>query len=287
MTSPKLAVAASGYGGRGYRHPINKTLKVPGVTTILKVLDKPAVHQWAVDQTSAFAVANIDYLLSCTQLQGYNGLRWYWKRTPDLAASELRNFHVGVLNDAAELGTAVHQWIQVDLGVSDDFYPEVDSPEMEQMVEAWLEFKFEHDITAHWSERTLWNHTHGYAGTADLLWDIDDQENQLCDIKSARSIWDDHLMQIAALYNCETELPEVEENVWEENEFVKPASLSFLHIRPDDVANDGTPIPAYCELVQVDMARVPVYFEMFLGALQVAKARRAIKDLDKESKGES
>ena len=105
---PKLRVRSSGHGGSGYKHPHTGDV-VPGVTTVLKRLDKPGVLQWAVDNTAAYAVANVDGLLNRTEEQGFGFLRWYWKRDPlkgDL--SDIRNYSDGVLNDAAELGTMMH-----------------------------------------------------------------------------------------------------------------------------------------------------------------------------------
>lgn len=256
-----------------------KTVVVPGVTTALSQLDSPGIRQWSVDQTAAWAVANVDYLLSCSQEQGYQGLRWYWKRKPDLT-NPLRNAHQGVLDDLSELGTRAHEWIQADLGVG-EFYPEIDSLEMEQIVDAWNTYKFEHDIrNMQWSERTLWNSTQGYAGTADLRGDIDDEQDILIDIKTSRLVHDKHKAQLSALWHCETEMIELD-NGWDEIEFPKPAKVAVLQARPDGYDNDRNFVPRFVKLHVIDSIELPAYYDLFLAALGAAKARRAIKEFSK------
>ena len=195
MAEPKLRVRSSGHGGSGYKHPLTGKI-VPGVTTVLKKLDKPGIVQWAVDNTSAYAVANIDSLLNRTEEQGYGFLRWYWKRDP-LASDQddIRNYSAGVLNDAANLGTLMHDWIAAEHDAMP--YPDVSlAPEyFWQMVAQWDEWKSQHDVEPMFTETTLWSHQYGYAGTADGLWLIDGVPTML-DIKTSRNVWDEHFMQL-------------------------------------------------------------------------------------------
>ena len=285
MTQPRLRIRSSGFQGSGYAFPVvdgskgkmvtnadgdkfearlhadGSTLVLPGVTTVLKVLDKPAVQQWKADSVAARAVANLDALLNRSMEEGFEYLRF--------AADDK-------LNDAGQLGTNMHEWIQADLGFG--FYPEVDSVEMEQMIEQWELFKFEHTISnVHWAERTVANFDAGYAGTADLMWDIDDRVNEMVDIKTSRSLWDDHSMQLSALYMCEQEFNEITPNVWEESTFIKPESLAFLHLRPHDFDTKGNAIPAFCRVESLFMDDVPVYYAGFTGALIAAKSRYEMK----------
>lgn len=277
---PKLRVTASGYGGSGYKHPHSGT-KVPGVTTILKNLNKPGVAQWAVDNTAAYAVANIDGLLSRTQEQGYGFLRWYWKRDP-LASDDqdIRNYSNGVLNDAAELGTMFHDWVAADHGACP--YPDVTSaqPFFWELVEQWDGFKELHEIVPIHSEVTLWNGELGYAGTADGIWKIDG-ETVLVDLKTSRNTWDEHWMQLTALANCETMLIE-EDGKWLELEPPKYDKLALIHVRPSDTDKNGAPMQPFAKLKFMPEAEHGVMFSAFRGLLSVTHALSDIKAIRKQ-----
>lgn len=285
MTVPKLATARSGYGGRGYRHPTTGQV-VPSVTTVLRMASSPSLTQWAVDQTAAYAVANIDELLSRTEEQGWGFLRWYHKRDPKKLEEgfDVRNYHLGVLNDAADLGTSIHEWIEADLNGTE--YPDTtfESDRFWQMVEVWDAFKRDHTVEPVLTEVTVWHADKGYAGTFDLLAKVDGVLT-LLDIKSARSIWPDHFMQLGALKNAETYFTEGFDG-WIENDWYEVVwdvnAYGFLHIRPDDFTNDGVFVPAYCQMDYIDNTLLDVYTEQFDGLLAAKHAELKVHNYLKE-----
>ena len=263
---PKLRVRSSGHGGSGYKHPLDGSV-VPGVTTVLKKLDKPAIAQWAVDNTAAFAVANIDALLNRTEEQGYGFLRWYWKRDPlsgDL--TDIRNWSNGVLHDAAELGTLMHDWVAADHGACP--YPDVAGAPAYfwEMVNEWDKWKAEHEVVPLHTEVTLWSHEYGYAGTADAFWQVDGVP-MLIDVKTSRNTWDEHYMQLAALGACDTMLLEPTDGHWVEDVVPAFSAYALLHIRPSDTDSQGNPIDSFCKLKVVDQEEIPEQFEAYLGFL--------------------
>jgi hypothetical protein len=276
---PTLAVRASGYGGRGYKNPITGQV-VPGITTVCKYAQSGGLIQWAVDQTAAYAVANIDALLNRTEEQGWGFLRWYHKRTPKLASDPVRNAHVGVLNDLAELGTQMHKYAEFEM-TGEDFPPPIDSPEMEQMVDVWDQFVFEHNIKPLLTEVTVWGGD--YAGTFDCLWYIDGVL-WLLDIKTARAVRDAHLMQLAALRDAKLYFAEDPTGDWEYVTMPVPEKYGFLHIRPDDWKPDGTPIPRFCELVEVSTEELDIYLRKFNACKVHAYADHELKALRKAGK---
>lgn len=284
---PKLRVRSSGHGGSGYRHPITGEV-VPGVTTVLKRLEKPAIVQWAVDNTAAYAVANIDALLNRTEEQGYGFLRWYWKRDPlkgDL--SDIRNYSAGVLNDAAELGTLMHDWIAAEHGAQP--YPKTsNAPAMFwEMVEQWEMFKLEHEVEPILSEVTFWSHCYGYAGTVDGLWKIDGVP-RLIDIKTSRNTWDEHRIQVAALGACDAMLIE-QDGEWVELPIPAFSGYSLIHIRPSDYDKEGFPMEPFARIIDIDDAELNPLFDQFLGMLQVTHAQNKLKEIRKvvlDSSGE-
>lgn len=276
---PKLRVRSSGHGGSGYKHPHTGDV-VPGVTTVLKKLEKPAIAQWAVDNTAAYAVANVDALLSRTEEQGYGFLRWYWKRDPlagDL--TDLRNYSNGVLNDAAELGTLLHDWVAGDSGAEDMPYPDVTQAPAHfwEMVDQWNLWRENHTVVQSFTEVTFWSHQYGFAGTADGVWNIDGV-NTLVDVKTSRNTWDEHLMQIAALGACDTMLTEVGDK-WEEHPIPDFSQYALMHIRPSDMDKNGQPMLPFAELKFVPHEEIPLHFEAFEGVLRVTKAQAKLKEI--------
>lgn len=285
MTEPKLSVRASGAGGRGYRHPHTGVI-VPSVTTLLKQLNKPALVQWAVDQTAAFAVANIDALLSRTEEQGWGFLRWYWNRDPLKGEVDIRNFYNGVRDDAAELGTMIHEWIAADHGEGN--YPDVSmAPEyFWQMVNVWNEWSSEHDVKPIVSEATVWSDMHGYAGTLDGIWEVDGVR-YLLDVKSSRNIYDEHMMQLAALGFADSLFVEEGEGNWVEKSIPTFDAYAILHIRPQDVDKDGNIIEPYCKLEVLDSGEMSYHFDAFTSLTNLSEAQSALKEYRKTAQKSS
>lgn len=250
---------------------------MPGITTICKYINDEGLRQWVADQTAAYAVAHVDALLNRTEEQGWGFLRYYWKRTPDLTEDSLRGAHKGVLNDSAELGTQMHNYIEFDI-TGEDFVPPIDSPEMEQMVRVWEEFKFAHDIKPVLTEATVWGGS--YAGTFDLLWEFDGTL-ALVDTKTARGIREGHLMQLAALRNATHYFHQNNNGEWELRELPKPEKYGFLHIRPDDTDWRGNPKPAFCELHYIDEDELDIYWRKFEACKVHAYADAELKALAK------
>lgn len=327
MSHPKLARTKSGFGGRGYgipgrthRSPVNgKPLQTiyPSVTTILKSVAKPGLHQWIADQTAAFAVMNIQYLSQVAEDVAWRGMRFYWSGKPKEVGTGVRSYHEGVRDDSAELGTNIHEYLEADV---DDFavHPEINSDEMEEMVEAWSEWFSKHDVEIHNSEFTLVNDAEGWAGTADGDWTITcrhapDAQGFYClgrspgphrtlvDVKSSRYTWTEHGYQLAGLAAgdvlmveatpstpgaqpvTKTEQGEKITTYWLEEAPPEWKRFALLHIRPDDLDKDGQLIPAFCKMIDLtdDM---DVYAEGFQGAFALTKAQKTLKDRAKERK---
>lgn len=254
-------------------------IRVPGVTTITKHVGDPGgLIQWAVDQTAAYCVAHLDQLAMRTEEQGWGYARYYHKRKPDIT-DPLRTAHSGVLDDLAQLGTNIHDWVEIDL-MRNDFPPEIDSAEMEQMIEAWEEFKFLHQIDPVATEVTLWNIAAGYAGTFDLLAYIDGVL-YLIDLKTSRKVGDAHLMQIAALraaFFADGAFYK-DGDEWRKLELPTPEKYGILQLRPDD--DDG---PRRYHLEAVSEVELDLYMERFLAALTVNRVDFELKQLKKSDK---
>ena len=153
--------------------------QVPSVTTILGVVNKPALPRWAAKMTAEYAVAQKDT----------------WTGLDNRAAIELlKGSPWRSMNDAAEKGTSIHGIAEKLLrGEQIDFI----QPGTEHACQSVAEL-----ITALRPkpvaiEATVWSHKHKYAGTLDLLATIDD-ELWLIDWKSSKGVYPDFALQLAA-----------------------------------------------------------------------------------------
>lgn len=318
MTHPKLAVKSSGFGGRGYAIPgrtkpsptTGKPLQdvYPSVTTVLGQVAKPGLHQWIADQTAAFAVTNVGYLMQVSEDVAWRHLRFKWSKEADVQATELRRYYDGVKDDAADLGTNIHEWVEADIdGLAP--YPPMLAIETEQMVEAWRGWLIHHRIVSHRQEFTIVNDTLRVAGTADADWTItclhdgptclgqepDEAVRCLIDLKSSRHTWREHGYQLAALASAEVIMREVVEghegamkiqktengkkvtSWWVEDAPIAFDRYAVLHIRPDDLDKDGEKIPRFCRLIDLT-PDMDVYRKGFEGALALAHSERELKE---------
>lgn len=279
MTLPALAVKQSGYGGRGYKNPVTGDGRiVPSVTTILKAEAKPAIAQWVADNTAAYAIANATELLSHSEEWGYKYLRWYHSRTPNPDDPDLNiyNHHQGVLNDAAEQGTWMHEWIQADI-VKGLPYPDVSVANQNHwdMIEAWEKWKAGKDFEPLWTETTVWNGEEGYAGTFDGMWRINDKV-YLMDIKTSRGVHGSAWMQLAALRAApEALVAQPDETYIALRDWQKPVqAVGVLHVRPRDVDNKGNEMAPFVKWVHgYDEEH---HLSAFRGLLQYQHAQRAL-----------
>lgn len=301
MPQPEYRVKASGMGGSGYARPplpgeeskvvknadsndikvaidpdTGKAIVVPGVTTVLKAFgDAPALVQWKIDQTAAYAAANVDALLNRTVEQGFAMLRWYHKRVPDLD-DPIRNAANGVLNDLAELGTNVHEWIQTDVD-RDAFYPPITSVEMAEMVDAWNTWRFVNDVKPGLTEVTVYGD--GYAGTFDLQWWINGKYT-LGDIKTSRAVRDGHLAQLAALRAARMMFVKDEEGEWKEVEVPEVEQYGFIQARPDDTDNKGNFIPRFVKFHEVSGEILDLHYRRFMNMLDTLQIDRKLKSME-------
>ena len=290
MAEPKLRVRASGYGGSGYWNPITGE-KVIGVTTALGALDKPGLKQWVADQTAFYAVANADRLVTRGEEQGFNMLRWYHTRGKsemfDNPEFDLNHYHTGILDDAAELGTSVHEWIEEYL--TDGFPPDLVRDEQVQMVEAFLDWLGQHDVTVIATEMTVFGD--GYGGTMDLIAEVDGVRYQI-DIKTARAVRDTHIAQLAAYGAASMALVEVPEGTegaveykgswWVDKTLPAFQKYAVLQVRPDDYDSSGDLIPAFCKMHVISQEEIDAGYLLYLSAQNARLSAKMLADARKE-----
>lgn len=166
--------------GRGHSYEIDGE-KVPGITTIIgKGIAKPALIDWAGRVTAGYAIDHWDELSEMRpseRLEALNKSRFTERDT------------------AAVRGTAIHTIAQQ---LSEG--QEVDVPEpLTGHVDAYLRFVEEWQPKDILVEEAFFNRALGYAGTPDLLADLNDGQRWLLDWKTgAKGIFPEFALQLAA-----------------------------------------------------------------------------------------
>lgn len=154
---------------------------VPGVTSILKQLNKPALINWA-------AGAAADHVLSQYQ-EGMN------RNAMELLCREAKGAHNRIRDKAAVTGTKVHSYVEALFkGRS---LPSVDDEQARNAISAFESWLKTININVLESEQILFSKQHWYAGTADIIAEIEGQLT-LADIKTSSGIYDEMWMQLAA-----------------------------------------------------------------------------------------
>lgn len=180
--------------GRSYVDPTSdpdpkKQKKYSSVTTILKLLPKN-LEGWAALKVAELAV------------ERYNDLG----KDPEWVMKWLPYAHNEFRDERAWVGSGVHAAIESEhKGTFDD--PELDE-EQERIMDRWDEMNAIYDIEPMYTECTVLNTGANTMGTADGIWKVTDRVTGeswtlLVDIKTSKSIWPGHEMQLGALRNAD------------------------------------------------------------------------------------
>jgi len=152
---------------------------VPGVTTILSCINKPALMPWAVKMTR-------DYWLEALKAG---------RTDHDKIHKESWNAHRNVSKAAADIGSNVHAYAEAALkGLP---LPELKTEEAKRGADAFHKWQSAHTIKLLASERRIFSLEHYYAGTCDLIAEIDG-EYCVGDFKTSSGIYPEMRMQTAA-----------------------------------------------------------------------------------------
>ena len=152
---------------------------VPGVTTILGNIAKPALIPWAAGMAA-------DHFLAAIKA-GRTDL--------DAVYAESKGAHTKRMKDSGSSGTNVHAYAEAYLKKLP--LPELLTDQAKRGVEAFHKWLEAHKIKVLASERMVFSKEHYYAGTCDLVAEIDDQL-AVGDFKTGSGIYNEHRFQTAA-----------------------------------------------------------------------------------------
>jgi hypothetical protein len=148
------------------------------VTTIIGVLDKPALVQWSAIETAKAAVDNLDIVQSRIQREGRDSAIEYLKGA--------RFRRAGGQRTAADLGTAVHE--ACESYALTGIRPQVDD-EVRPFLRQFDRFLDQFQPSYIATEVTVYSPTYGYAGTLDAVVEVDGIK-AVIDYKTSRESYD-------------------------------------------------------------------------------------------------
>lgn len=156
-----------------------KKRRLAGVTTFIKIMDKPALVRWAVRTTVEYIRENLEELQNDPH-QILQNAKEESDRQKDLAA---------------EIGSAIHGWIEDHINGDNPEMPE--DERVLQGVVHFLDWVSEHKVKFISSEQIVYSRTFDYVGTLDIIAEVD---GELCliDIKTGNGIYAEVKMQTAA-----------------------------------------------------------------------------------------
>lgn len=163
---------------------------IPGCTSVLGILSKPALLYWSANMASDYWKENIKPGESYDELQ----LDSIWQRA--------KKAHTQKKTDSATLGSFVHKWAEDYINGKDPGVPI--NEQMKGSVERWMKWGKDHDVKFLLSEQLVFSKSLKYAGTTDFICKIDGKM-WLGDIKTSNAIYDEYLAQTAAYLHARTE----------------------------------------------------------------------------------
>lgn len=155
---------------------------VPGVTTVLNRLAKPALIQWAADMV-------VDDLKRCDR----NAAGHYI--VPEIHLEAARKAHAKKRDDAADVGSNVHAYAEAWL--KGRTLPPLVTDQAKAGAAAFEQWMGEHSIQPVCAERRVFSREHWFAGTCDFVGVIDGELAAL-DFKTSSGIYPEHWLQLAA-----------------------------------------------------------------------------------------
>lgn len=179
MTSPTQAVTTA----KGRWYPRNG-LDYMSVTTAISALPKDALVQWAANMAADKAM----FLLADGITLACLG------RTPEQVRDEIRYAHKQRKEGAADVGTEVHRMVEVFLLGGD---PHTDDKEAAKRFKHFLKWHDTFAIEPMYVEATVYNDTHLYAGSCDLMAMVDGIPT-IIDLKTSKGVYGTVALQLAA-----------------------------------------------------------------------------------------
>lgn len=161
---------------------------VPGVTTILQCIAKPALIPWAAGMAS-------DHWLNTLRPFLYVSPLSLTAEALEKIHKEAKGAHRRKASEAADSGTNVHEYAEAFL--KGDPLPELKTEAAKKGADAFHKWMDAHSVKILASERRLFSKEYYYAGTCDLVGEVDGILS-VGDFKTSSGIYPEMRFQTAA-----------------------------------------------------------------------------------------
>jgi len=159
--------------------------KYPSVTTILDVLNKPQLVNWAARLTRDYIKDQLFAFRRADSLKDLN--------VDDLLTKSASE-HNRVKTATAKNGTDIHRRIASYVGNKYRYIAHDEDP----VVAAFRAWQDSVQFVPIASEKLVYSLEHGYAGTTDLIGTVRNGKLALLDIKTGRGVYPEYKLQLAA-----------------------------------------------------------------------------------------
>jgi hypothetical protein len=174
--------------------------KMYGVTSILGVIAKPMLIQWAAN-------------MACDHIEKNFPTFEDLINKPSLLAElikEARTAHRKTKEDAGSKGTDVHAeietYIKNCIEVADG-YATIDDGTASSQLALFISWARENNVRFLESEKRVYSESGWYAGTCDLVFEMDGKK-WIGDVKTGKAIYPEYYLQMAAYQNALEEMEE-------------------------------------------------------------------------------
>lgn len=172
----------------------SKPEQVPSVTTILNILNKPAILEWAVRVVCDDVESNLRALIAGNSFSVDQIFK---------VITEARSAHTRLKEEAAEIGVSTHDWLAgywraVMAGNQASYL--VNMPEeghVQNCINAALNWFAEHEIKPLYVECPQYSREYKISGRSDFI-GIVDGRMAVIDYKSTKSLYPEIALQMAA-----------------------------------------------------------------------------------------
>jgi len=159
---------------------------VCGVTTILGIINKPALINWAVSITIDYIKNNLNKI----------------DQEPAKLLADAKAEAERVKRESADIGKEIHAWIELHIKGET---PEIPVEEnIKRGVISFLDWESQHKVEYLESEKIVYSKQYNYIGTLDITAKIDGKI-YLLDLKTGNAIWQEHHAQVAAYMMADIE----------------------------------------------------------------------------------
>ena len=177
---------------------------VPSVTTILDVINKPALMPWAAAEGARWFRDNTAIVPAVLGECHDDDRDAYPAFADGMTVNEMYDGIRGAFRKkskaARDIGTMVHKWCEqaINFKLGNGDAPALPTDENAvRAIEGFQDWIAQNNIEWVSSEEKIYNKDHNYAGTVDAVAYVND-EFCVIDFKTSTGIWDEYFLQAAA-----------------------------------------------------------------------------------------